>query len=49
VVNLKYLQLIVFRDLVAGRYGTELTLTVGAISPTAFPDIQIDVRQMFNV
>ncbi len=49
VVNLKDLQLIVFRDLVAGNYRTELTLTAGVISPTAFPDIQIDVRRMFSV
>lgn len=49
VVNLKDLQLIVFRDLVAGRYGTELILTIGVISPMAFPDVLLDVRRMLSV
>jgi Uma2 family endonuclease len=49
VVNLKDLQLIVFRDLTPNGYQTELTLTEGAIAPIAFPDIQIEVKRMFSV
>jgi Uma2 family endonuclease len=49
VVNLKDLQLIVFRDLTPNGYQTELTLTGGAISPVSFPDVQIEVKRMFSV
>jgi Uma2 family endonuclease len=48
VVNLKSSQLKVFRDLVNGRYTTELTLETGTITPFAFPDIQIEVRRLMN-
>jgi Uma2 family endonuclease len=46
VVNLNKTQLRVFRDLVDGKYTTELTLTEGAITPSAFPDIQIQVANL---
>jgi Uma2 family endonuclease len=50
VVNLKALHLKVFRDLVRDdSYSTELTLTIGAIAPTAFPDIPLEVRRMFSL
>jgi Uma2 family endonuclease len=49
VVNLKDLQLIVFRDLTPSGYRTELTLTEGTIAPVAFPDVQIEVKRMFSV
>jgi Uma2 family endonuclease len=49
VVNLKDLQLIVFRDLTPSGYRTELTRTEGTISPVAFPDVQIEVKRMFSV
>lgn len=46
VINLNKTQLNVFRDLVNGKYTTELTLTEGAITPSAFPDIQIQVANL---
>jgi Uma2 family endonuclease len=48
VVNLNKTQLSVFRDLVDGKYTTELTLTEGAIAPSAFPDIQIQVAKVLT-
>jgi Uma2 family endonuclease len=49
VVNLKDLQLIVFRDLTSSGYQTELVLTGGRISPNAFPDVKLEVKRMFSV
>jgi Uma2 family endonuclease len=50
VVNLRALHLKVFRDFRVGSgYRTELTLTTGAIAPTAFPEISLEVRRMFSV
>jgi Uma2 family endonuclease len=46
VINLNETQLSVFRDLVDGKYTTELTLTEGAIAPQSFPDIQIQVANL---
>jgi Uma2 family endonuclease len=49
VVNLKDLQLTVFRDLTPNGYQTELTLTEGVIAPLAFPDLQVEVQRLFRV
>lgn len=49
VVNLRHNQLMVFRELVQGCYTTELTLTAGTISPSAFADVQIEVSRLMNL
>jgi Uma2 family endonuclease len=49
VVNLKYKQLQVFRDLCNGQYQTELTLNRGTIAPLAFPDVSLQVERFVGV
>ncbi|GAP96479.1 Uma2 family endonuclease [Leptolyngbya sp. NIES-2104] len=49
VVDLKNLQLTVFRDPTATGYETEFNLSEGTIAPLAFPDLQIEVRQLFSL
>ncbi|EAW36650.1 Uma2 family endonuclease [Lyngbya sp. PCC 8106] len=46
VVNLKGLELKVFRNQSHDNYTEELTLTTGTISPLPFPDILIEVQQL---
>ncbi len=46
IVNLQDFQLSVFRDLVNGRYATELTLTAGTITSLAFADVQVEVQRL---
>jgi len=48
VVNLKTLQLIVFRNPQNGDYTFQQTLTAGVISPLGFPDITISVAAILN-
>jgi Uma2 family endonuclease len=48
VVNLKTLQLIVFRDLQNGEYRFQQTLTGGLIAPLAFPEVAIAVEAILN-
>ncbi|NJO94002.1 MAG: Uma2 family endonuclease [Hydrococcus sp. RM1_1_31] len=48
VVNLKTLQLIVFRSPQQGKYTSKLTFNEGTIQPLAFPDISILVEQIIN-
>ncbi|MDZ8184533.1 MAG: Uma2 family endonuclease [Nostoc sp. ChiSLP02] len=48
VVNLKKLNLVIFREIVDGDYATKLTLTAGIIQPLAFPDVSIAVAQIIN-
>jgi len=48
VSDLKNSQLQVFRDLVSGVYQTELTLTAGELTSSAFQDIIVDVRRLFS-
>jgi Uma2 family endonuclease len=48
VVNLQDFQLNVFRDLVHGRYATELTLTTGTITALAFADVLIEVQKLIS-
>lgn len=48
VVNLKKLQLVVFREPTNGEYASKLTLTTGTIQPLAFPDVSISVEQIIN-
>ncbi len=49
VVNLRTLQLTVFRDLQASDYATALTLTEGTIAPVAFPEVAIAVPRLFSL
>ncbi|WP_414578869.1 Uma2 family endonuclease [Anabaena sp. CCY 9402-a] len=48
VVNLRKLNLVVFRDILDGEYATKQTLTIGTIQPLAFPDISVAVEQIIN-
>jgi Uma2 family endonuclease len=47
-VNLKTMQLIVFRNPQNGEYACQQTLASGAISPLAFPDVAIAVAAILN-
>ncbi len=48
VVNLKTMQLIVFRDPTNSDYSSQTTFTSGVISPLAFPDVIISVADILN-
>ncbi|AFY49884.1 hypothetical protein Nos7524_4114 [Nostoc sp. PCC 7524] len=48
VVNLRKLNLVVFRDILDGEYATKQTLITGTIQPLAFPDISVAVDQIIN-
>ncbi len=48
LINLKDLQLIVFRNLVDNQYTEALNLKIGTISPLSFPEIVIDIEQLLN-
>lgn len=48
VVNLRKLNLVVFRDILDGEYATKQTLTTGTIQLLAFPDIFVAVEQIIN-
>jgi Uma2 family endonuclease len=47
VMDLARSVLVVFRDLTATGYQSETQFDRGTISPLAFPDLAIDVRQLF--
>jgi Uma2 family endonuclease len=49
VVDLKNLQLIVFRNPRENEYLSQVTLSAGLIIPVAFPNIQVEVKKMFSV
>lgn len=48
VVNLKDSQLVVFRNPTPVGFQTALTFAEGMLSPEAFPDLQIEVQQLFR-
>jgi Uma2 family endonuclease len=48
VINLKTRALMVFRDPVAGKYRSAITLTTGTINPLAFPAVSIAVAQLIR-
>jgi Uma2 family endonuclease len=48
VMNLQTLELIVFRNLMANEYRSEICLSGGNISPLAFPDVSIDISRLFR-
>ncbi len=43
-MNLRKMELVVFRDPVNGEYRSSITLTSGTIAPLAFLDVLVDVR-----
>jgi Uma2 family endonuclease len=48
VMNLRTLELIVFRDPVNGEYRSQVTLTQGDIRPLAFPDVCVSVQRLLG-
>lgn len=48
VVNLKTLQLVVFRHPQDGQYTSQHTLTSGIVQPLAFPDVNVSVDAILN-
>lgn len=48
VVDLRNVRLKVFRDWTQGNYQTELTLEQGAISPTRFRDVVVEVGRLLG-
>ena len=48
VVNLRDLELIIFRNPSPQGYRDHSTLTDGRITPLAFPDVSIEVRRLFS-
>jgi Uma2 family endonuclease len=49
VVNLKALELIVFRGMGDEGYDTEDRLSSGSISPLSFPDLEVEVKRLFSI
>ncbi len=49
VVNLRKMELVVFRDSVEGEYRSQITFTSGTIVPLAFSDIQIEINRLLSV
>jgi Uma2 family endonuclease len=47
VMNLQELELVVFRDLIASGYSSEMRFKSGTIAPLAFPDLAIEIQQLF--
>lgn len=48
VVNLQAMKLIVMRNPVDGIYQSQVTLSDGQISPIAFPNVALSVRQLLD-
>jgi Uma2 family endonuclease len=48
VMNLPELVLVVFRDLTTAGYQSTTSFKIGIISPLAFPDLSIDIQQLFG-
>ncbi|MGV0025944.1 Uma2 family endonuclease [Phormidesmis priestleyi] len=48
VVNLKKMELMVYREPFAGDYLSQITLTDGEIRPVGFPDVVISVRRLLD-
>jgi Uma2 family endonuclease len=47
VMNLQELELVVFRDLTTSGYSSEISIKSGTIALQAFPDLSIDIQQLF--
>ncbi len=48
VINLKTREIIVFREPSGNDYKTKVTVDRGTISPTAFPNLQIELAKLLN-
>ncbi|MDJ0662860.1 MAG: Uma2 family endonuclease [Crocosphaera sp.] len=48
VINLKTTEIIVFREPSGNDYKTKFTVNEGSITPTAFPNIQIEVKTLLG-
>ncbi|MBD1875559.1 Uma2 family endonuclease [Nodosilinea sp. FACHB-131] len=48
IVNLQKMELIMMRDLLDGRYQSEIILTTGTVTPLSFPDVEISVRRLLD-
>ncbi|WP_342342685.1 Uma2 family endonuclease [Anabaena sp. PCC 7938] len=48
VVDLKNQQVKVFREPIKADYSQELTLTLGEISPLAFPEIKVSIQRLLK-
>jgi Uma2 family endonuclease len=48
VMNLQTLELVVFRDPIGNEYRSEICSSNGTISPLAFPEISIEISQLFR-
>ena len=48
VINLKTREIIVFREPSGNDYKTKFTVDRGTISPTAFPNLQIELAKLLN-
>ena len=48
VINLKTTEIIVFREPSGDDYKTKLTVNEGTITPTAFPELQIEVKTLLG-
>jgi Uma2 family endonuclease len=48
VVNLKKMELIVYREPVQGDYQFQMTLTEGEVNPLAFPDLSVRVARLLR-
>jgi Uma2 family endonuclease len=48
VMNLQTSELVVFKNLTADGYQSETRFTNGTISPSAFPDISIEISRLFR-
>jgi Uma2 family endonuclease len=49
VVNLRKMELVVFRDPLDGEYRSQVTFTSGTIVPLAFSDLAIEVQRLLTV
>lgn len=49
VMNLQTSELVVFKNLTANEYRSEICLSSGTISPLAFPDLSIDLSYLLRL
>ena len=48
VMNLQAAELVVFREPIGSEYRSEICLSSGTISPLAFPEVSLDISQLFR-
>jgi Uma2 family endonuclease len=48
VINLRSMELIIYRDPLHGDYQSKLTLTTGNVTPLAFPDVAVAVDRLLK-